>query len=139
VKIIFVFLCILVSTGSGVFFPLFAQESSSALYRNGIEYACEGKFQEAEEQFRKSLSLDKTDSTSLSSLNLLKDFKNGEINQEYAVSFFRGLGHMYKGEPQEAIEELTKATTLNPQYPRAYNMLGIIHAALGKPDDAIIY
>lgn len=125
--------------------PIFilAQEVSSletkALYKKGIEYAAEGKLKEAEKQFKKNLEINKSDSTSLSSLGALRDFNEGIISREYTLSLFRGLNYAYNGESQQAIKELKKAITISPNYPKAYNIIAIIYAALGESQEAITY
>jgi len=134
---------ILFLMGSNLPVSILAEEALSTrpkpLYKKGIEYAAEGKFKEAEEQFKKNLGINKSDSTSLSSLGALKDFKEGKINQEYTLSLFKGLNYAYDGKPQQAIEELQKAIEISPEYAKAYNLLGIIYASLGESQEAITY
>jgi tetratricopeptide (TPR) repeat protein len=120
-----------------------AQEVSTAetkaLYREGIKYATEGKFEEAEGRFRKNVGINQSDSTSLSSLGVFKDFKEGRINKENTISLFKGLNYAYEGEPEQAIAELHKVIEVDPKYPKTYNIMGIIYAVLNQPQQAITY
>jgi hypothetical protein len=65
----------------------FAQGADST-YRKGIEYASEGRFPEAADWFQDNLKNNKSDSTSLSSLIVIKDLNDGKITDVYAKSFF---------------------------------------------------
>jgi len=116
----------------------FAQEANSA-YRKGIEYAAEGKFQEAADWFKDNLKNNKSDSTSVSSLVVIKDLNNGKITNAYARSFFTGLNLLQNDKMDEGIKELEKAIESNPGYPRPYNVIGMVYAAQGDKTKAISY
>ncbi len=122
---------------------ILAQEPPSpetkARYKKGLEYAAGGKFKEAGEQFKENLRMDKSDTTSSSSLGALRDFHAGKINEGYTLSLFKGLNYAYDGKSEQAIKELQKAIEISPDYPKAYNILGIVYAALGNSEQAIAY
>jgi len=123
---------------SAVFCGLFAQETN-VIYRQGIEYGAEGKFPEAVDWFKENLKNNKSDFTSVSSLSVLNDLSGGKITDAYARSFFTGLNFLQNGKIDEGLSELKKTTELNPAYPKAYNVIGMVHASLGDKSKAIDY
>jgi tetratricopeptide (TPR) repeat protein len=108
-------------------------------YVSGIQYASEGKFIKAEEQFKIALEIDKSDYLSKSALETLNDFNMGIIKKKYILSFFRGLDYAQNLEYQQAIKEFINAIKINPNYARAYNCLGNVHNSLNNPREAITY
>ena len=116
----------------------FAQDTAFS-YRQGIEYASEGKFPEATVQFESSLKNNKSDSTSISSLAVIKDLNDGKITDAYARSFFTGLSFLQNGKTDEGLKEFAKAIASNPAYPKPYNVAGMIYASLGDKSKAVSY
>jgi tetratricopeptide (TPR) repeat protein len=108
-------------------------------YRKGIEYAAEGKFQEAADWFKANLKDHKSDSTSSSSLAVIKDLNDGKITGTYAKSFFTGLNFMQNGKIDEGLKELERAIASYPGYPKTYNVLGMVYAAQGDKSKSINY
>ena len=108
-------------------------------HRKGVDYASEGKFKDAEDWFRLNLETNKGYFTSLSSLVVIKDLKDGKINAEYAIVFFKGINLLQDGLTKEGIIELEKARKLNPAYVRVYNVLGASYASLGQDQNAVNY
>jgi tetratricopeptide (TPR) repeat protein len=108
-----------------------------ALYQKGIDLAAGGKFQEAREEFAKVLETSKTDSTSLSSLKVLRDLEAGVINKEFTLLFFKGIASLVQNKPQQAIAELQKALLIKEDYVKAYNMLGMAYASIGDTGQAL--
>jgi len=116
-----------------------AKPQVSFNHRKGVDYASEGKFKDAEDWFKKNLEINKGDFTSLSSLVVIKDLKEGKINEEYAMVFFRGINLLQDGSTEEGIIELEKARKLNPAYVRVYSVLGASYASLGQKQNAVNY
>ena len=116
----------------------FAQDAALS-YRQGIEYASEGKFPEAAAQFESNLKNNKSDSTSISSLAVIKDLNDGKITDSYARSFFTGLSLLQNGKTDEGLKEFEKDIAVNPAYPKPYNVAGMIYASLGEKLKAISY
>lgn len=116
----------------------FAQGVNSN-YREGIEYASEGKFQEAADWFKDNLKNNKTDATSASSLAVIKDLNEGRITDTYAKAFFAGLNFLQNNKIDEGLKELQRAIESNPGYPRPYNVIGVIYASQGDKSKSISY
>jgi tetratricopeptide (TPR) repeat protein len=114
-------------------------QSADYAYGKGIEYAAEGKFQEAADWFKANLKNNKSDSTSISSLAVIKDLNEGKITDAYAKSFFTGLNFTQNGKIDEGLKELQKVIESNPGYPRAYNVVGMLYAAQGDNLKSISY
>lgn len=121
-NLLFILSSVLISTS-----PMFAQEKPYNL--KGIEYAIEAKFTEAEGEFKKSLAVNKFDDTAKSSLSVLDDYRRGKIDREYTLHLFKGLNYISRHELEKAIDEFKAALKINPDYARAYNILGIIYTA----------
>ncbi len=118
--------------------PSFAQEPGF-VHRAGIEYAAQGKFTEAASWFKEHLKSNPSDSTSQSSLEVIKDLKANILTADYARSFFTGLDFFQNGKMGEGISELEKTIASNPGYPRPYNVMGVIYTALDDKNKAIAY
>ncbi|MFA6216677.1 MAG: tetratricopeptide repeat protein [Candidatus Omnitrophota bacterium] len=112
---------------------------SPALYQKGITFAAEGKFREAQEEFKKALEVKKNDSTSLSSLKVLRDFEEGTINKDFTLLFFKGIDLLVQNQPQQAITELQKALLIKQDYVRIYNILGMAYASSGNSEQALTH
>ncbi|MCK9432496.1 MAG: tetratricopeptide repeat protein, partial [Candidatus Omnitrophica bacterium] len=121
--------------GAGGIF-LYAQDSGE-VYRQGIEYAAQGKFKEAGEWFTGILKKTRDDSTSASSLEVIRDLERGKINPAYARSFFLALDFLQKGKTEEGLAEIEKTIALDPDYPRPYNVAGMIYASMGDKEKSI--
>ncbi|MCK9432614.1 MAG: tetratricopeptide repeat protein [Candidatus Omnitrophica bacterium] len=121
--------------GAGGIF-LYAQDSGE-VYRQGIEYAAQGKFKEAGEWFTGILKKNRDDSTSASSLEVIRDLESGKINPAYARSFFLALDFLQKGKIEEGLAEIEKTIALDPGYPRPYNVAGMIYASMGDKEKSI--
>jgi len=78
----------------------------------------EKKFAEAAAALNKSIALDNTD---------------------YLAHYYLGVIYFEQGKFQEAVEPLTKATTLNPGYANAYRLLAAVYEKLGDKTQAEKY
>ena len=121
-----------------LFMPSFAQGANST-YRQGLEYASEGKFQLAVDWFKDNLKNNQSDATSVSSLAVIKDLNDGKITEAYAKTFFTGLNFLQNNKIDEGLKELQGAIASNPGYPRPYNVLGMVYASQGDKSKAISY
>ncbi|MFA5117808.1 MAG: tetratricopeptide repeat protein [Candidatus Omnitrophota bacterium] len=110
-----------------------------ALYQKGVNFAAEGRWKEAREEFKKVLEASKTDSTSLSSLKVLRDFEEGSLSQEFTLLFFKGIAFLVGNQPREAIVELQKALLIKEDYAKVYNILGMAYASSGDTAQAIAH
>lgn len=132
---ILVILFILSNTPAKV---LLAQNTGST-YSKGIEYASEGKIQQAVDWFKDNLKNNKSDFTSISSLAVIKDLNDSKITDECIKYFFTGLNFLQNGKIDEGLKELERAIESNPDYPRPYNVVGMIYASQGDKTNSISY
>jgi tetratricopeptide (TPR) repeat protein len=109
------------------------------LSRKGINFAAQGRWNEAREEFKKVLEASKTDSTSLSSLKVLRDFEEGAISREFTLLFFKGVAFLVDNRPREAVAELQKALLIKEDYVKAYNILGMAYASSGDTEQALAH
>ena len=116
---------------------LVEKEFPLTFYKKGVEYASQGKFEEAKKEFNKALGIYKFDDASNKSLAVLKDVDKGIISEDYAVGLFKGESYNFNGTFQQTIAELQKAIQINPNHVYAYASLGAIHFSLGEYSQAI--
>lgn len=108
-------------------------------HKEGVKNASEGKFKEAEEQFKKILERNRFDDSARDLLRMLKDFYRGKISQEYLLYLFKGLDFLNNKAYEEAIKELQKAITVTPDYPMSYISLAWAHVYSGQIQQGIIF
>ncbi|MFA6358295.1 MAG: tetratricopeptide repeat protein [Candidatus Omnitrophota bacterium] len=136
IKKIFLFLLVLFVVFTLRQFSLAVEDSAYVNHRKGVDYASEGKFNDAQEWFEQNLETNKKDSTSASSLAVIKDLNDGKISKEYVVSFFKSLNLLQDGEFEKGVKELSKAIAIDPGYVKSYNVLGAAYASLGDAPKA---
>lgn len=107
--------------------------------KKGIECASEGKFKEAEEEFKIGVGIDKFDHDLQEALRVMNDLNKGTINENYAFYLFKGANYLINGQYQQGIVEFHKALQINPNYAEAYFSLGVAHGFLGDTQQAISY
>lgn len=119
--------------------PLAEEEIPLTFYKRGIEYASQGRFREAEEQFNRVLGIYKFDVVSSDCLAMLEDVREGIIDKDYAIHLFKGEDYNINGEYQKAIIELQESTQIDSNLYYAYDILGALHFHLGEYQQAIFY
>ena len=129
------------------------KDPKNPLYHNalGLAYYLRGFSAEAEEAYKKAVSLDETFSdayTNLGSLYIyqsrwddaIKEFKSALSNIVYATPeiAYTNMGWSYysKGDYKAAIESLNGAIEANPRYVMAYNNKGLAYMRLGLDKEA---
>ncbi|UCC95055.1 MAG: hypothetical protein JSW40_09675 [Candidatus Omnitrophota bacterium] len=63
-------------------------QASEAHYIKGLEHASEGKFEEAEKQFRIALDINEFHSDARKSLKMLEEFNQGKLERTYVLTTF---------------------------------------------------
>jgi tetratricopeptide (TPR) repeat protein len=114
----------------------FGQEGNNSLLK-GAEYAAEGKFAEAREQYSKVSNIDPLLPDVEAAVQIIDDAEQQRIRWETAIYLFKGIDHFQKGNNEEALAEFSKAVSLNPGYAMAYNMRGAVYGSKGEYDKAI--
>jgi tetratricopeptide (TPR) repeat protein len=103
----------------------------------GVEYGTQGKFEEAEKEFKKALEVDQFYASAKENLTLIKDVLEKRVENEVAIHLFKGITYDSKGMLDESIGEYEKAVALNPNYAMAHNNLGVAYYYKGMLDEAI--
>lgn len=67
---------------------LSSPEISNASYLNGVEFAAEGKFKEAGEQFAAALATNEFNYDAEVALDIINAFNKGTINETYTITTF---------------------------------------------------
>jgi tetratricopeptide (TPR) repeat protein len=115
------------------------EQSSTSSRREGITYASEARFSEAEAWFIKHLKTHKDDHTSSGALAVIHDLNQGKITKETAVSLFSSLKLLEEGKTEEALAGLVKTIEISPNYARPYNILGVVYTSQGDTDKGARY
>ena len=115
----------------------YAQNLAEESYVKGIEYATQGKFKEAKEEFEKALKIDQFYVPAKESLKVIKDVIEQKVKREAAIYFFKGISFEKKGQYDQAIKDYTKAIEVNPRFAGAYSNRGRAYDKEGQFDQAI--
>jgi tetratricopeptide (TPR) repeat protein len=128
----------------GLLFSLFAQSISFGLdngyyFYKGAEDASQGKFAEAREAFRDSLKNNERDYdlVAQSALEQMDAFFSGKLNKEAIIHCFKAVLDHKQGNLQEAIAEMDKSISLEPNYFDYYYKRGTLYAMQGNFDNSI--
>ncbi len=118
-------------------------------YNNrGIIYAHQGQYELALADYNEALRISPEDPEYHANRGEayvgLRDYRNAIRDFDYALANFlspilyyrRGNAHKYLGEYEQAIDDLTQAVVLSPEFAWAYNSRGDAYAALGDYDPA---
>jgi len=107
-------------------------------YYKGVEYAVQGKFLEAKEEFEKVLKVDPFYESAEHSLKIIKDVIEQKIKRETVIYLFKGASYFNKHQFDQAIGDYTKAIEISPKYALAYvNRGGAYNDGKGQYDKAI--
>ena len=112
------------------------QSAAKQIYIGGVDYAAQGQFSEAKEEFEKALKVDPSYGSAKRTLEVFEDVSDGKIERKAAIHLFKGLACALKGQWDEAIGEYDKAIEINP-YVKAYTGRGAVYAKKGQYDRAI--
>jgi len=122
-----------------IFSLLTEEETPLTFYKKGVEYASQGKFNEAKEQFNKALKIYKLEPGVNEILDMLKDVEGGVISKNYAIRLFKAENHIINGNTQQAITEFQEAIQANPQCAYAYSKLSAIYSYLGDYQQVVFF
>ena len=116
-----------------------AQVSYEEFYLKGLAYAAQGKFTEAEQEFRRGLNTDYPFTTPLiSCLGIIKDLNSKKIKSQAAAGLFKGISYIDKKELPKAMAEFSKVIASEPAYAPAYSQRGSLYSLKGMHDQAIV-
>ena len=115
----------------------YAQNSAKQISDKGLEYAAEGRFTEAKEEFGKALKIDGFYEPAKRGLKIIGDVIGQKIEAETAIHLFKGAVYHNRGQLSKAIGECNKAIEINPEYAPVYNNRGFAYIGKGKYEQAI--
>lgn len=114
-----------------------AEEESESSYFKGVEYASQGKFEEAKKELETALKSDYYYPFAKLELHAVEDVLNKKISADTAIMAFKGKAYANKKMWGEAEAEYTNAIKSNPNYAYAFISRGNAYFANGLYDDAI--
>lgn len=128
-------------------------------YDKGIRYAAQGRFNEAEKEFKKALEIDQFYIPAKECLKVIEDVLEKKIKKEALSIYLKGcfitlrgclirklqsirkllllIPILRKEMFDKAIIEYKKAIAINPNFAEVYNNLGIAYSKKGMFDEAI--
>jgi len=115
----------------------FAQDTAEQSWNKGVEYASQGKFKEAKEEFEKTLKIDLSYGSARRYLKVIEDANEGKIQTDTAICFFEGVNHSLKEQFAEAIAKFDRVIEAELRYAIFYISRGNAYYDKGQYDKAI--
>ncbi|MCZ6701547.1 MAG: tetratricopeptide repeat protein [Ignavibacteria bacterium] len=115
----------------------YTQNPAEESFNKGMEYAVQGKFPKAKEEFEKALKVDPFNGPAKFYLKTIKDVIEQKIKSQTAIHLFKGISYIAKGQYNQAISDFNRALEINPKYAEAYNERGVVYDDKGQYDLAI--
>ncbi len=116
----------------------FGQNTAEGSFVKGVEYAAEGKFEEAKKAFENALKAGPYYyHRAKEALEVIEDVFDRKIKSKTAIHYFKGKSYREKKQWDEAIAEYNIAIEINPKFAMAYNDRGITYRWKGQHDKAI--
>ena len=115
----------------------YGQGVAGSILTKGVDYAAQGKFQEAKEEFEKALKAAPFLEAARDSLKVIEDVTERKIERKSAIHLFKGAAYVLKMQWDEGIAEYSKALELNPRLAIAYRTRGFAYCGKGQYDQAI--
>lgn len=85
-------------------------------YDKGIRYAAQGRFNEAEKEFKKALEIDQFYIPAKECLKVIEDVLEKKIKKEAAIHLFKGVLYYLKRMFDKEIAEYKKAIVIDPNF-----------------------
>ena len=105
--------------------------------KKGIEYGAQGRFTEAQQQFKKALEIDRFFVGAKDCLRLTEDVLTKRTEKDVAIHLFKGSICGRKGNLEKEIAEGKKALAIDPNYAITHASLGLSHAKKGMHSKAV--
>lgn len=115
----------------------YAEDTGGQYYFKGVEYASQGKLEEAKQEYQKALFDEAYYAASKLEIHAIEDVLNQKAKRDVAMLVFEGKNYAVDQKWQEAIALYTKAIKQDPRYAYAFISRGIAYASIGEPDKAI--
>lgn len=117
--------------------PCRAEDTGGENYFKGVEYAAQGRLEEAKQEYQKALSDEAYYAASRLEIHAIDDVLNQKTKKEIAMLVFEGKRCAINQKWQEAIDIYTKAIKQAPTYAYAFISRGIAYASIGELDRAV--
>lgn len=114
-----------------------AEDINGQGYFNGVEFAAQGKFEEARREFEAALSDEAYYAASKLEIHAIADVLNQKADKNAALLVFEGKKYAIEQKWQEAIDLYSRAIKQNPSYGYAFISRGIAYGSQGLFDKAI--
>jgi tetratricopeptide (TPR) repeat protein len=116
----------------------YAQNVAVQSTTKGVDYAAQGKFKEANEEFARALKVDPSFGPAKRASKVMKDVSDQKIESQTAVHYFKGISYAIKGQYDQAISHYNQAIKIKSTFANAYISRGVAYAQSGgKYDQAI--
>ena len=109
----------------------YGQSTAIQYLSKGVDYAAQGKFKDAKEEFGKVSKADPLYSSIEENLKIIEDVIDKKIASKTAIHLFKGAAYLNKGQYDLAISDCNKAIELNSRLAMAYVTRGLAYY-LGK-------
>jgi tetratricopeptide (TPR) repeat protein len=106
-------------------------------YERGLSFASQGKFEKAVDAFKQALNTADDKRPAQESLEVVETVLSGQLDQQAAVNFFKGISHANKGQFVHAYSHLSKAIKSAPDFADAYYERGSVNGSMNYYDKAI--
>ena len=103
----------------------------------GVDYAAQGKFEEAKKEFVEVLKAAPFLGAARDSLKVIEELTQRKIERKSAIHLFKGAACVLKEQWDEGISEYNKALELNPRFAIAYRTRGFAYCGKGEYEKAL--
>ena len=115
----------------------YAQSAGMQHLTVGVNYAAQGKFEEAREEFGKVSEADPLYEFVGETRRVVEDVIDRKIKSKTAIHLFKGAAYALKGQWDHAITEYNKAIEINPRFAMAYRTRGSAYSKRHQYEEAI--
>lgn len=115
----------------------YAQNPVTVSFNKGVEYASQGEFGKARDEFEKSLKIDPFYGPAKYRLKIIKGVIEQKIGAEAAIYLFMGVSYSSNGQVDLSIKNYTSALKIDPGFAVAYADRGDAYHQNGQLDQAI--
>ncbi|MDP2942853.1 MAG: tetratricopeptide repeat protein [Candidatus Omnitrophota bacterium] len=106
-------------------------------YFKGVEYAAQGRFKEAKQEYQKALSDEAYYAAAKLELHAVEDAISGKVKKEAVLLAFKGKEYAIKRKWEEAEAEYTEAIKKSPNCAYAFISRGVAYLDNKLYDDAL--